>query len=46
MLEGFYPITFVYSHVPLTNQFFYSELSSVALWGGPIVDTEEEVIEI
>ena len=46
MLEGFYPITFVYSHFPLTNQFLYSELSSVILWGGPIVDTEGEMFEI
>ena len=43
MLEGFYPITFVYSHFPLRNQFLYSVLSSVALWGGPMIDTEGDI---
>ena len=29
MVEGFYPITFVYSHFPLTNQFLYSVLQQL-----------------
>ena len=46
MLEGFYPSTFVYSHFPLKIQFLYSVLSSVALWGGPMIDTEGKMFEI
>ena len=40
-LTGFYPSTFVYSHFPPKVQFHYCFLSSVALWGGPMVDTKE-----
>ena len=43
---GFYPSTFVYSHFPSRIQFLYCLLSSVAQWGGPMVDNQQEIFEI
>ena len=43
---GFYLSTFAYSRFPPKIQFLYCLLSSVILWGGPMVDTEGSIFEI
>ena len=40
---SFYASTFVYSHFSIKIQFLYCLLSSVAPWGGPMVDMKEKV---
>ena len=44
--SGFFPITFVYSRSSPNIKFLYCLLSSVALWGGLMVDTEGKTFEI
>ena len=43
---GLYPSTFVYKRFSPKIPFLYCLLSSVALWDGPMVDTEEKNFEI
>ena len=43
ILSGFYPSNFVYSCFPPKIRFLYCLLSSVALWGGPLTDTEGKI---
>ena len=44
--SGYYPSNFVYSCFSSKIQFLYCLLSSVALWGGPMVDTKVKIFEI
>ena len=43
---GFYRSTFVYSRFPPKIQFLYCLLSSVAPWGGPMVNSEGKIFKI
>ena len=43
---GFYPNTFLYSRFSPKIEFLYCLLSSVAPWGGPMVDTKQNIFEI
>ena len=42
---GFYSSTFIYSHFSTKIKFLYCLLSSVALWGSPMVETEGNIFE-
>ena len=44
--EVFYPSIFVYCCFSLKIQFLYCLHSSVALWSGPMVDTEGKIFKI
>ena len=46
MIAGFYPNTFVYSTFLPKIQFLQCFLSSMAQWGGPMVDTKQKMSEI
>ena len=46
LCAGFYPSTFVYSRFSSKIQFLYCLLSSLAPWGGPMVDTEGKIFQI
>ena len=44
--SGFYPSTFVFNFISPKIQFLSHLLSSVVLWGGPMVDNKGKIPEI